>query len=100
LYTGTVLAQIVPSVEYCNVDPVGQLFIAEEMLPPATVQFGDVQLLLIIVTLFGVIFDKSGQLHVGGQVSGLVVTGVLVRLLISGSILQLHLVTIVWSGPS
>ena len=48
-------------MEYCSVDPEGQLLIAAVITPPPGVQVGTEQVLFVIVTLLGTILANGGQ---------------------------------------
>ena len=83
-----------PLVEYCKVEPAGQLTLGAEILPPDAVPPKVVQTLLVTCTA-GAAVVKSGQV---GHVPGFVVT-VLVGLDLVASAVQLHRVKIVCAGP-
>ena len=82
------------SVEYCRVEPAGQLPLGALILPPDAVPLNVVQTLLVTCTA-GAAAVKSGQ---AGHVPGTVVT-VLIGLDLVASAVQLQRVTIVCAGP-
>ena len=66
--------------EYSSVDPGGQLLIGALIIPPPGLHKGKEQTLLVIVTLFGMILENSGQTQEVGHVPGFVMTPLLAGL--------------------
>jgi hypothetical protein len=95
LYIGTVVLQLEPPlVEYCKVEPVGQVPAGAEIEPPEGVPPTVVQVLLTTVAAPGAEVN-TGQ---SGQAPGAVVTE-LVGLDVAVFTSQLQRVRIVWAGP-
>jgi hypothetical protein len=71
LYVGRVVFQVIPpSIEYCKVDPVGQVVEGTAITPPATVQLA-LQVLLVTTTE-GAAAVKVGQVaQITGKVAPL-----------------------------
>ena len=94
-YVGKVVLQFPPlSVEYCKVEPTGQLPLGALITPPEAVPLNVVQTLFVTCTA-GAATVKSGQ---AGHVPGTVVT-MLVGPKLAGLVSHVQRVKIVCAGP-